>query len=166
MIGIVVVAGVALMLYMTAATDDPPGVSEDQARTIVKFGRKFQIGTIIIVLLILAGMASTYSNSEEGPLSMAIGLLFFAGFLTYLLATVFRTKFEYDNDECAVTTAFRRTRVVPWSDIADISYSAWRSTYILSTTNGTKISVSEYLTGVDYLMDFARRWKNYNRSGK
>lgn len=154
---------VGLSAIFSYSSADPPSFSSDGKLTIVTHGRlvKWLFGLTVVVLLLITIREWISRSEDPGVLYLLILFTTLAG--PYFLCEAFRTKFEYDNDQFRVTTAFRKTRIYSWAEIVDINYSHWRSTYVLIMSDGTKIPASEYLSGIDALMDFARRWKSYNQ---
>jgi len=154
---------VVLYAVFSYSSTDPPSFSRDGKLTIVRHGRvlKWLAALTVVVLLLITFREWTSRSEDPGVLYLFILFTTLTG--PYLLCEGFRTKFEYDNDQFRVTTAFRKPRTYSWAEIVDISHSHWRSTYVLIMRDGTKIPASEYLSGIDAMMDFARRWKSYNQ---
>jgi hypothetical protein len=158
-----IVGPLTVAILYAIASGEPPSVSADGKRTIAAYGRVVK-GTIAVVVaaLLLTAVREYFDRSDDrGVLYLFIVMAATCG--PYLLCEGFRTRFEYDDDNLLVTTAFRAPRTFSWTEIVDISYSHWRSTYLLMMRDGTKIAASEYLSGSDALMDFARRWKAHNQ---
>ncbi len=154
---------VGIYAVFSYSSANPPSFSSDGKLTIVAHGRvvKWLVAFAVTVLVLITIRESTSRSEDSGVLYLFVLFTMLAG--PYLLCEGFRTKFEYDNDQLRVTTAFRKPRIYTWTDIVDISYSHWRSTYVLLMNDGSKLPASEYLSGIDALMGFARRWKSYNQ---
>jgi len=153
---------VAVSVVFSLAAGEPPLVSDDGKRTVAIYGRLIRRFSVAVTILVLA--ASIYAaqkpNVEQFDAVFFVVFAFVIG--AYLLCEVFRTRFEYDNDTVLATSALRKERAIPWKNVIDISYSHWTSQYVLHLRDGEKLRVSEYLTGGDALMGFARKWKNFN----
>lgn len=153
---------VAASAVFSLAAGEPPLVSDDGKRTVAIYGRLIRRFAVVVTIVVLA--ASIYA--ARTPNVEQFDAVFFVVFAlvigTYLICEVFRTRFEYDNDTVLATSALRKERAIPWEDVTDISYSHWTSQYVLHLRGGKKLRVSEYLTGGDALMDFARKWKRFN----
>jgi hypothetical protein len=153
---------VAVSVLLLLAAGEPPLVSGDGKRKVVVYGRpirRFSLGVIV-----LAFAASIYAAKRPNveQFDAVFFVVFALVFGAYLLCEVFRTRFEYDNENVFSTSALRKRRAISWEDVVDISYSYWTSRYVLHLRNDQKVQVSEHLTGSDALMDCARKWKNFN----
>ena len=148
------------------SSGNPPSVSDDGKRTIVRYGRGARWVIVVVAAIPLVITVAEYFDRSEDRGVLYVFLLMAIILGPYLLCEGFRTRFEYDNDQLRATTAFKNQRSFAWTEIADISYSSWTSTYVLKMRNGSKLAISEYLSGSEVLMDFARRWKSYNRKTK
>jgi len=153
---------VAVSIVFSLAAGEPPLVSDDGKRAVAIYGRLIRRFSVAVTILVLG--ASIYAAQEPNVEQFdAVFFIVFAFAIgAYLLCEVFRTRFEYDNDTVLATSALRKEQAIPWEDVTDISYSHWTSQYVLHLRGGKKLRVSEYLTGGDALMDFARKWKNFN----
>jgi len=153
---------VAVSVVFSLAAGEPPLVSDDGKRTIAIYGRLIRRFSIAVSVLVLA--ASIYAarnpNVEQFDAVFFVVFAFVIG--AYLLCEVFRTRFEYDNETVLATTALGKERGIAWENVIDISYSHWTSQYVWQLRDGRKVRVSEYLTGSDALMDFARKWEAFN----
>ena len=156
------VGALSVAILYAIASGEPPTLSADGKHTIAAYGRVVKgLVAVATAVLLLITIREYFDRSEDRA------VLFLLIFMTivggaYLLCEGFRTRFEYDNDKLQVTTAFRKPRTFSWTEVVDISYSHWRSTYLLMMRDGTRLAASEYLSGSDALMDFARRWKSHN----
>jgi len=157
---------VGLYAVLSYSSIDPPSLSSDGKLAIVTHGRvaKWLFALAAVVSLLITVREWINRSDDPGVLYLLILFTTLAG--PYFLCEAFRTKFEYDSDQFRVTTAFRKPRTYSWAELVDIRYSHWRSTYVLIMSDEAKIPASEYLSGIDALMDFARRWKSHNQKNK
>ena len=156
-VGLVVVS-----VVFSFAAGEPPSVSEDGKRSVAVYGRLVRRFSVAVTIFVLA--ASIYAGQKQNVEQFdAVFFVVFAVVIgAYLLCEVFRTRFEYDNDTVLATSALSKERAIPWEDVIDVSYSSWTSQYLLHLRSGKKLRVSEYLAGGDALINFARKWKNFN----
>ncbi len=156
------VGALSAAVLIALAPGEPPLVSADGTRTIVEYGRKVRgaIAILAVVFLLITIQNIVDPPEDRGALILLI-LMAVLG-VPYLLCEAFRTRFEYDNETLEVTTAIRKIRTFPWTEIIDVDHSDWRQTSILRIGDGTKIAASDLLSGSDALTDFARKWKRFN----
>ena len=121
--------------------------------------------TVIFVaiscLLFFTGAIITIANIEFEPLVFLI-LVFAITLMGYGLVTTlaiyFNHRVSYDSEYITITSKWKKTTAIRFTDIQSVSHSGIRGVYILHLKDGRKLSINQMLIGiVDFLKSIGKQ---------
>lgn len=158
---ITAVAVALLMGFLQAAARKPPQVDQETGNVVLAhgwllkgIGLVFGLGmcVLLIVLMFTAGFKKPQDPYIAGGLCLFFGVL--GGIV---LIESFRVRIVLTADAIIGHSPWRETRTIRWADVAEVSYSAVNSWFVIQSVDGQKIRASLYLTGVATLCQAVRR---------
>ena len=158
MLFIAVVVPVGLFLwYVFMQTGKPP--ENINGKSILKLSPIFWlVGLACMVISVFFPFYIWISgeSTDEWAVVIVLLILFFA--LGYWLFAYSRSHTVlFDDNEIVVTDMRKKVMRFRWSDIKEVNLNAITSKYILTLKTNERVSVYQYLTGVD---EFINRAKN------
>lgn len=137
-------------------------VTNDSDAAIAEYGAPLRILSIFVVVL-LASLAVLVSVRSPGSADVVIFLVLMAIFVGgYLVLDTYRTRIEFDKESFSVRPALQRERRYSWSEVSDLEYSGTWMWYVVTTDDGKRFRVHNWLSGGELFVDFVRRWSRYN----
>jgi apolipoprotein N-acyltransferase len=154
---ITIIVGLFLW-YISRQTDQQP--INIEGKSLLKFNPIF--GLIGLGCMCLGLFMPFYSwiiddFTTDGLLIMFGLLVFFFGIGYWLFSWSRHHKVLFDESEIIVIESKNREIKFQWSDIQDIRLNTWTSKYILTLKSQQKVSIHQYLTGIE---DFIKRVRN------
>ena len=140
---------VAFLLLAWAARGKSSSDSPESLRFSSRM-RVIAVGLLAIALFI--GYAALHASPNQRVLAYAIGAVSVI-WATWFILDVFLFEARITADYLELRSPWRAKRTIPWSAIVDYDYSSTNSWHILITDGYGKVRLSEYLIGVDRVLE-------------
>jgi hypothetical protein len=149
-----------------AISGSRPRVSRETENVIAEYGVLLRVVSIGVTT-ILASLTILVSFQQPDALDVIVFLAVFTFLIGgYLVLDTHRTRIEFGKEKFLVRPALQHERTYLWADVSCLEYSSSWMWYVITTNDGRKFRVHDWLTGGDVFVDFARRWSKFNKSHK
>ena len=145
--GFAVAAGMALLLASVKSKPD-----HLDGKKVMSYGVPLKIfSAITIVAFIGVSLAASQAKSREMVMTLISTVVFFLASIS-LIMEFFIVEISYNDDNIFTKSAWRKSRIIPWTDVKDIVYSRSMQWHVISTYNNGSIRIHDFLGGkVEFL---------------
>ena len=142
-----------LIVYLLARSARKPA-KRVKGRTILSYSTGFRLfAALLIPFSLFVAYAASQARASQIAIAAVIAVTFLAS-AAFFAYQVFFVQFAYDDDNIYYRSPLAGSKIIPWSDVCEVSYSGLLQAHFIRTPSVSRIWCSNMLVGYEDLGAF------------